>query len=1043
MKTINILHISDAHIQKKDESEIKEIAEKLISDVVKVQNIEKIKVDLVCFTGDLIQRGDKAQNDENQWQIAMAILVNPLLNALNLSIDNFICIPGNHEVNINGIVKATENGLNVKSLTDINDIMTEFDASYSKRLEYFYKIVSEMYSDVKFGTLGYTFNREINGIKLGIVCLDSAWRSSGKGVVEKGNLYVGIKQIEELYLNIKNADVKICMMHHPLDWLEDCETLEIEKRLTNFDIVLRGHVHDEDDKQIIRQNLKTIYNTAGKLYPLDFAEGRAIDGYNGYSILNIDLNNNICNIFLRTYYGNSRSQFDIATNICEAGKKVYALNYNIKDKQLEFSIIKGISHYFHNMSEKYTLIKNADTQSPNNIRKTLVEPVLADNSEYVKENEGTEEINIIKIVESIENIILIGKKESGKTTILQQIGLRYIDEHEFRGVLPIYINMKYLLRGTDKLLSSAICFVMNNILDEISTNKREIKEMISNGQIVFLIDNVNTNNAEHTILLSKFIKEYSNNRFILTIEEEFFQSIELKQIPNYENCFREIYIQNMGKAQIREMVTRWTEEKDNVMDITNIVNRIDSYCNQINFAKTPFNIAIFMIIWDTDNNFIPLNEGIVMENYLQIVLEKLAPKESYRSTYSFTIKQNFLSYLAHEMYLKDEYFFTDDEFKLLLSTYHNQKGFKISESKFDIIFLEKNILSYSDGFIVFSHTSFLEYFLAIYATNNKEFLNEITSKGNRINFRNEICFYSGLNQNCIELLDNLSDTILSGIIENFELITELNNVEIIADFEMDKSQILEDIQRNRLSQNELDDLSDRKYEEKKPTDIVKKDAIKNDAEDFYSLLQMYGSVIKNAELLDNNLKIMHLEYYMHGMNMLYAIMVKILRSIEFDTLDENDKKRLNVYTEDEFEKVKFEMVDFSKLIFPIAIQNLILESVGTPKLELAINELLKTKKDKAFEKFMLAFLKCDLKMANLKNELESYIKREESKGILKLIFMKLTFYYRARFFGYNPRIDKEILNLLTEVHMKLNPMKKQNFGKSLITQQLKLQLDKT
>jgi len=66
MKSLNILHISDAHIQKKDESEIREIAEKLINDVLRVQKEQDIKIDLVCFTGDLIQRGDKAIKDENQ-----------------------------------------------------------------------------------------------------------------------------------------------------------------------------------------------------------------------------------------------------------------------------------------------------------------------------------------------------------------------------------------------------------------------------------------------------------------------------------------------------------------------------------------------------------------------------------------------------------------------------------------------------------------------------------------------------------------------------------------------------------------------------------------------------------------------------------------------------------------------------------------------------------------------------------------------------------------------------------------------------------------
>lgn len=66
--------------------------------------------------------------------------------------------------------------------------------------------------------------------------------------------------------------------------------------------------------------------------------------------------------------------------------------------------------------------------------------------------------------------------------------------------------------------------------------------------------------------------------------------------------------------------------------------------------------------------------------------------------------------------------------------------------------------------------------------------------------------------------------------------------------------------------------------------------------------------------------------------------------------------------------MKEQLVDVTKLIFPIAIQNLILENGGTPKLEAAINELIKNKQDKPFEKFMLTFLKCDLKIGRLKHQ---------------------------------------------------------------------------
>lgn len=199
MNSLNILHISDAHIQMAAKEEVSEIVAKMINDALKVQKKQNIKIDLVCFTGDLIQRGDKAIDDEKQLELAEEILVNPVLSGLGLEKDKFIMVPGNHEVDVKKIVKATEKGLLVESLEEINDNVSDMDEVYLARLDYFYQWIDNYYDDIIREKIGYAFLREIDGKKIGIACIDSAWRSSGKGGCEKGIMYVGQKQINDLY----------------------------------------------------------------------------------------------------------------------------------------------------------------------------------------------------------------------------------------------------------------------------------------------------------------------------------------------------------------------------------------------------------------------------------------------------------------------------------------------------------------------------------------------------------------------------------------------------------------------------------------------------------------------------------------------------------------------------------------------------------------------------------------------------------------------------------------------------------------------------
>ena len=116
---------------------------------------------------------------------------------------------------------------------------------------------------------------------------------------------------------------------------------------------------------------------------------------------------------------------------------------------------------------------------------------------------------------------------------------------EFIGIVPIHINMKYLPKSKERLIGSTIQFIQRNILDDESISKHEITDLISLGKIVFLIDNVKTNDSNHTKWIKKFIETYSNNRFILTIKEEFFQSLDVKHISDYGTTFKERYIYNI------------------------------------------------------------------------------------------------------------------------------------------------------------------------------------------------------------------------------------------------------------------------------------------------------------------------------------------------------------------------------------------------------------------------------------------------------------------------------------------------------------------
>lgn len=1048
MGKINILHISDAHIEKSGEKKVTEIVTKLCRDIERISMEKNIKIDLICFSGDLIQSGEQAFTGEKQWELADNILVTPLIEQLHLGRDAFVMTPGNHEVDCSKIKTVLEKGLDVYSLEEIQSNYDEMEPSFKDRINYFYEKMKKAHHEAEFAKLGYTVKKQIEGNTVGIACVDSAWRSSGIGWQERGKMYICKEQIEDLYNMLEDCDIKICMLHHPLDWLVESEMHLVEQTLSKFDIVLNGHVHENYNKQNVHMNYNTIFSTAGKLYPIDLHDGREIDGYNGYTILSLDTEKKECLMYIRSYYAMTRHEFDSGVNLCPDGMIAYRYGKNDKNFDVEFGLKKGIYQFFKDMTEKFSFIKARDNRFPEHMEDLLIEPILSRSSDYVKEKDeknSSIQININDVIDEIENQLIIGKKEIGKTTVLQIVALRLLANTSSTVQIPLYVNMNQLCKGQDRIFMSAFLFASQNVTETTSISKEQFRNMMNNEKFVILVDDFDMKKGDHCKWISEFNSKYPQCKSYLTVEEEFFQSIDIKQMPTVFEKYQKTYIQNIGRKQIRQLVSKWSDKEEREVD--ELVFRIDSYCNQINFAKTPFNVSVFMVIWDFDISFVPTNEGILMQNYLEIVLDKLSPNEANLENYAFYIKEDFLSSLAYSMYKKGEYFYTYEEFLNFVSQYHTRKGYNVNESKFDKVFFDKNILTITGGNVFFSRTSFLEYFLAIYATNNEFFLDEMLEDGKREYFKNELCFCAGLKKDCSKILEILSDKILGTIVENIDLIDELNDVEIVTEFKVDKEEMLKNIKSNRLSIDDVDDIADseHKYEEKKPTEIRKDSDTEKTADSFYVTLDIYGGVLKNAELLDNDIKINHLENYMYGMNMLYAMMIKLFEEFErfqsFEKLTEEQKELFEVTTEAEYKKKQTQLIDITKLVFPIAVQNLIFESVGTPKMKAAIDELVKKKNDCPFEKFMLIFLKFDLGIAGNGGELRNYIRQENAKSILKMVYMKLTYYYRMRVFGRDEKIDRLLLDLLTDIHMKLYPQKNQQFQKATITKVLKEQLD--
>jgi len=126
---MRIVHLSDIHLSKSNFDEFKNTyCEALIRDLISFDKEKKI--DIIVITGDLVDRGGHSLYSidgfedksiySNPYSIFEKIFINPIISALGFSKENFLFVPGNHDIDEREILIKEEYDL--KKILSIDNI---------------------------------------------------------------------------------------------------------------------------------------------------------------------------------------------------------------------------------------------------------------------------------------------------------------------------------------------------------------------------------------------------------------------------------------------------------------------------------------------------------------------------------------------------------------------------------------------------------------------------------------------------------------------------------------------------------------------------------------------------------------------------------------------------------------------------------------------------------------------------------------------------------------------------------------------------------
>lgn len=536
---IRILHLSDLHLVKETEENktISVLIEDLISSIDQIG--KESKINLVIFTGDLIDKGGaNFDSIKDAFAEFENLVTRPILTKLNLSKEHFVFVPGNHDT-INkrpeqmykmGLLGNTphddyEKVVKMKNSSQDYDYLRSRTAAFKEyERTYYTDVLGDNY---QYGDFESNYKLEIDGYKIGITSLNSVWLC---GLDDDKEFYLGADQIVNSHHYISDCDIKIAATHIAYDLLTDAEKDHIKEIIAdNYNLCLSGHTHTITDGYIALPSGNCCMNitSAGTLCDNVYAkDDRYKNSFQVIDMLSID------EFIIRKYRQINGMSFKLDTTFGDNGiwhypenkdrAKANAMAESVKDKNDEQKKLLDAIYPF----------RPIDLAIENDKKTFFCGEFIATkrNTECISELKNNKNKNIrLLALSGIGKTRIVGEAFKGQTNVYYSkisdnllSGLNYILENYDNGIIivddcPIdrYYQVIKLISSYQK--SFRLISIYNVLTKEeigIGTNEFFIDASENEDVVDIIIDREDIDNEE----VKSKIKEYSDGIPLMTIE---------------------------------------------------------------------------------------------------------------------------------------------------------------------------------------------------------------------------------------------------------------------------------------------------------------------------------------------------------------------------------------------------------------------------------------------------------------------------------------------------------------------------------------------
>lgn len=652
MSNTIILHISDLHFSSsEDKKREKDIIMTSLINVLQ-QMEEEWKPNVVCVSGDIVDRYDvSAYSLAREWFVKLAQI-------LNISIDNFILTPGNHDCS-RDIKKYPRLDSNDENLVD--DVLNyDIPAYLSARFEAYegfcreLKIPPYIWRSGDNYLVGY---RVINNV-IFLGC-NTEWFAYS----DETKLRLGRKIVEELkqQVSYELGDLKkVAIMHHggevgfhenEVQYHNDiCPALHFLWRMC--DMTLYGHSHEQvgGEPNKMENHCFTIKAGAASMnseHPNNVNIIRIVE--NSIEIKHISYNQQhpeqlwkVSENFSIYDWENAKDEKVISAS---AACDIELLRK--KERLYAKEILNG----------KLRQVKTG-TNLPETILRDVVVESNQKNYEQEREKENSQknrEVRLLDVVLAERRVVICGELGAGKSTILSQVVLAMLDNSI--ECFPILISAKELADGNDGKAGSILQQICNFIQQQLLVNISSMNEILECVEQCYLfVDGLDEVDKRKQEPLMRVLEQISlmENRISVILSTRSTETIEYHR-DNWTQC-------SLGRLHQQEILRILENEAKTEENIEDAILEAKQYFDKINnnpmvqlVATTPLAVRL---LYHTMRKNIDIDEYTIGD-LLNVLLEErishwdakniseIAGGEFERNFPTVDAKKNYIGYLAY------------------------------------------------------------------------------------------------------------------------------------------------------------------------------------------------------------------------------------------------------------------------------------------------------------------------------------------------------------------------------------------------------------